>query len=69
MIKRDYILRMIEEIGKMIAVILGLLKNGEIKQAQKLYGEGLKRALDLDEDTILSLGVDQLKSIFEEKIW
>lgn len=67
MIRKDYILRMIEEIGKMIAVMLGLLNKGEIKQAQKLYAEGLKRSLDLDEDAILNMEVEQLRTIFEDR--
>lgn len=67
MIRKDYILRMIEEIGKMIAIMLGLLNKGENQQAQKLYAEGLKRSLDLDEDAILSMEADQLRTIFEDK--
>lgn len=67
MIRKDYILRMIEEIGKMIAAILGLLKNGEIKQAQNLYAQGLKRALNLDEDKILEMNVGELRAIFEDQ--
>ncbi|TLX76563.1 hypothetical protein E9993_06645 [Labilibacter sediminis] len=67
MIRRDYILRMIEEIGKMIAAILGLLKKGEISQAQSLYAEGLKRAFDMDENQMLDMGVDKLRFIFESK--
>ena len=67
MLRRDYILRMIEEIGKMIAIILGLVNKGENQQAQKLYAEGLKRSLDLDEDAILNMEVDQLRTIFEDK--
>lgn len=58
---------MIEEIGKMIAIILGLLKKGEVKQAQNMYEVGLKRALNLGEDEMLELNVEQLKTIFEDK--
>ncbi|MGQ1783571.1 MULTISPECIES: hypothetical protein [unclassified Saccharicrinis] len=58
---------MIEEIGKMIAAILGLLKEGKIEQAQKLYSEGIKRSLDLDEEAILIKDTDQLRNIFEDK--
>lgn len=67
MIRKDYILRMIEEIGKMIATLLGLLNNGDTQQAQKLYAEGLKRSLDLDEDAILNMEVVQLRTIFEDR--
>ncbi len=67
MIRKDYILRMIEEIGKMIAIILGLLKKGEIKQAQKLYNDGLQRALNMNEDSMLEMDVNQLRAIFEHE--
>ncbi len=67
MIRKDYILRMIEEIGKMIAIMLGLLNKGENQQAQKLYAEGLKRSLDLDEDAILNMEVGQMRIIFEDR--
>ena len=67
MIRQDYILRMIEEIGKMIAAILGLLKKGEVTQAQRLYSEGIKRAFNMDDDRVLEMSVDKLRLIFENQ--
>ena len=67
MIRKDYILRMIEEIGKMIAIILGLLKKEDVAQAQSLYNEGLSRVFELEEDDVLDKEVDQLRYIFENK--
>ncbi len=67
MIRRDYILRMIDEMVKLIAALLGLLKKGEIEQAQKIYNEGILRALDMDEDTLLQIDLDKLVTIFEVK--
>ena len=67
MIRRDYILRMIEEIGKMIAAILGLLKKEQVLEAQKLYREGINRAFDMDENALLEASVNELKAIFEQK--
>lgn len=67
MIRQDYILKMIEEISKMISIILGLLKKGDVKQAQKLYAESLQRAFNLDEDRILEMDVNQLRAIFESQ--
>ncbi len=67
MIRRDYILRLIDEIAKMIAAILGLLKEEKIQQAQDLYSTGLKRAIDKDEDEILDMNLDQLRGVFENK--
>jgi len=47
MYQKDYILRMIEMIGDLIAAILGLIKKGDPEQAQKLlersYYELLRR--------------------------
>ncbi len=67
MIRKDYILRMIEEIGKMIAVLLGLLKNGETTQAQFLYEGGLKRIFNLDEDQVLEKDTAILRALFENE--
>ena len=67
MIRKDYILRMIEEIAKVIAAILGLLKKGDVEQAQKLYAGALNRAFNLDEDRVLDMDVEQLRAIFENQ--
>ncbi len=40
MYQKDYILRMIEMIGDLIAAILGLIKKGDPEQAQKLLERG-----------------------------
>lgn len=40
MFQKDYILRMIEMIGDLIAAILGLIKKGDPEQAQKLLERG-----------------------------
>jgi hypothetical protein len=38
MYQKDYILRMIEMLGEMIAGILGLIKKGEFEQAVLPFG-------------------------------
>jgi hypothetical protein len=47
MYQQDYILRMVDMFGEMIAVILGLIKKGEYKQASlrldKIYYDMLKQ--------------------------
>ncbi|HEY3389878.1 MAG TPA: hypothetical protein VGK38_09925 [Prolixibacteraceae bacterium] len=47
MFQKDYILRMIEMIGDLIAALLGLIKKGDLEQAEKLlersYLEMLRR--------------------------
>ena len=40
MFQKDYILRMIEMIGDLIAAILGLIKKGDPEQAEKLLERG-----------------------------
>lgn len=67
MIRKDYILRMIEEIGKMIAAMLGLLKKEHIQQAQNMYGEGLERVFGLNEDDMMEKSINELKTIFDMK--
>ena len=40
MFQKDYILRMIEMIGDLIAAILGLIKKGDLEQAEKMIERG-----------------------------
>jgi len=40
MFQKDYILRMIEMIGDLIAAILGLIKRGDLEQAEKMIEMG-----------------------------
>ena len=40
MFQKDYILRMIEMIGDLIAAILGLIKKGDLEQAEKMIEMG-----------------------------
>ena len=48
MYQKDYILRMIEMIGDLIAAILGLIKNGDHEQAEKLLERGYYELLRRD---------------------
>ncbi len=40
MFQKDYILRMIEMIGDLIAALLGLIKKGDLEQAEKILERG-----------------------------
>ena len=40
MFQKDYILRMIEMIGDLIAALLGLIKKGDLDQAEKILERG-----------------------------
>jgi predicted negative regulator of RcsB-dependent stress response len=67
MIRKDYILRFIEEIAKTIGIILGLLEEKKNKEAQLLYGQTIKKILNVEEEKVLDMSVDQLKMNFENK--
>ena len=40
MFQKDYILRMVEMIGDLIAAMLGLIKKGDLEQAEKMLERG-----------------------------
>lgn len=68
MIRKDFILRMIEEVAKTIGVLLGLIKKGDTDAALKLYSDALARVFkNYDEDFILSQDVEALKLLFENE--
>lgn len=48
MFQKDYILRMIEMIGDLIAAILGLIKKGDLEQAEKMIDRGYYELLRRD---------------------
>ncbi len=48
MFQKDYILRMVEMIGDLIAALLGLIKKGDIDQAEKLLERGYMELLRRD---------------------
>ncbi len=60
MLKRDFILRMIEMLAELIAGILGLIKKGKLEEA----GDELDRAYD----SILKDDADKIRQIPSEKI-
>ena len=48
MFQKDYILRMVEMIGDLIAAMLGLIKKGDLEQAEKLLERGYMELLRRD---------------------
>ena len=48
MFQKDYILRMVEMIGDLIAALLGLIKKGDLDQAEKLLERGYMELLRRD---------------------
>ena len=48
MFQKDYILRMVEMIGDLIAALLGLIKKGDLEQAEKILERGYYELLRRD---------------------
>ncbi len=68
MIRKDFILRMIEEVAKTIGILLGLIKRGDLEAAKKLYSDALNRIFkNYDEDFILNQDVESLKLLFDNE--
>ncbi len=60
MYQKDYILRMVEMIGDLIAAFLGLLKKGDLDQAEKLIERGYIELLRNDASFFLLIPKDEL---------
>jgi hypothetical protein len=60
MFQRDYILRMIEKIGELIAGIMGLIRKGEIARASKELDEVYYLMLRQDSSFFSSIPADKL---------
>lgn len=60
MFQKDYILRMVEMIGELIAMILGLLKSGDLEQAERVLERGYMDFLRQDAAFFHSLSNENL---------
>jgi hypothetical protein len=60
MYQKDYILRMVEMIGDLIAAFLGLLKKGDLDQAEKLIERGYVELLRNDASFFMLIPIEQL---------
>ena len=60
MFQKDYILRMVEMIGDLIAAILGLLKKGDPEQAEKILERGYYELLRRDASFFQLIPKEQL---------
>jgi len=60
MYQKDYILRMVEMIGDLIAAFLGLLKKGDLDQAEKLMERGYTELLRNDASFFLLIPKEEL---------
>lgn len=69
MFQKDYIMRMIEQFSKVLAVIFGLKSNAEIEEKQQVLNEALHDFTGLSEAAIESLSYNNLINLvsgFEE---
>jgi hypothetical protein len=60
MFQKDYILRMIEMIGELIAALLGLIKKGDLEQAEKMLERGYYELLRRDAAFFQQIPEDKL---------
>lgn len=60
MFQKDYILRMVEMIGDLIAALLGLIKKGDLVQAEKLLERGYYELLRRDASFFQQIPKEQL---------
>lgn len=60
MFQKDYILRMIEMIGDLIAALLGLIKKGDLEQAEKILERGYYELLRRDASYFQLIPKEQL---------
>ena len=60
MYQKDYILRMVEMIGELVASILGLIKKGDLEQAEKMLERGYYELLRRDASFFQLIPKEQL---------
>lgn len=60
MFQKDYILRMVEMIGDLIAALLGLIKKGDLEQAEKILERGYYELLRRDASFFQLIPKEQL---------
>lgn len=66
MYQKDFILRMIEMLGELIAGLLGLLKKGDIQQAAKELDNAYSRFLKEEASYFRNIPFDELESELTE---
>ena len=64
MFQRDYILRLVEQLGKTLGAVLTLKKANRFDEAELAIGEAAKNLVGLDIATLLALPVDQIVTLF-----
>jgi hypothetical protein len=67
MVRRDYIMRMVEEFGKYLAAIVGLKLDGKPEEALKKIDNVYEGMIDLDPKALKSLSIDELLGYLQIK--
>ena len=63
MYQKDYILRMVEMIGDLIAALLGLIKKGDLEQAEKILERGYVELLRRESAFFLAIPKEKLTTM------
>ena len=67
MIRKDYILRMVEEFGKFLAAIVGLKREGKLDEALKKIDDVYTGMIDLDPIVIKSVNPEELLDFLQKE--
>ena len=67
MIRKDYILRMVEEFGKFLAAIVGLRLEGKLEEALKKIDDVYRGMIDLDPIVIKSVDPGELLDFLQKE--
>lgn len=67
MIRKDYILRMVEEFGKFLAAIVGLRREGKLDEALKKIDDVYRGMIDLDPIIIKSVSPEELLDFLQNE--
>lgn len=67
MIQRDYIMRMIEEFGKFLSLVVGLKREGNYEDALEKIDNVYEGMLDLDPKTLKSVDAKELLDFLQNK--
>ena len=67
MIRRDYVMRMIEEFGKFLAAIVGLKREGKYGAALNKIDNVYEGMIDLDPKVLKSIDMDELLDFLQHE--
>jgi len=65
--KRDYLVKQFEEFGKVIAILLGLKRDGKLTELSELIQESLKKYTALELEFVESIQDELISTLTDEK--